>query len=162
MNNPSTPDQQSPIEGNAPHLWRLPVALAVVLLVVLGLRSYYADLGQTVQSLSTEKMPSTAAHSVEVVLQEADAAQSYQVGWTPGMNALEATQQLAKQDASLQLRIRGSGELILVTAIGKRENEGLTGLNWQYEVNGEYQNRGAAACPLSPGDRVLWKYAPYE
>ena len=41
-------------------------------------------------------------------------------------------------------------------------NEGADGLNWQFEVNGVYATRGAGATTLAPGDRVLWKLAPYE
>ncbi|MEO0531739.1 MAG: DUF4430 domain-containing protein, partial [Planctomycetota bacterium] len=63
-------------------------------------------------------------------------------------------------------RWRGEGEMALLESLGGVESAGAAGgpegLNWQFEVNGDYATRGAGVVRLESGDRVLWKLAPYE
>lgn len=58
----------------------------------------------------------------------------------------------------LKFAYRGSGETAFVTAIGGVENEGVSGKNWIYRVNGETGDRSAGVYQLDPGDRVLWSF----
>jgi hypothetical protein len=78
------------------------------------------------------------------------------IPWSEGLTVAEATTQ------AVATQWQGEGEMALLTSLEGRPNEGASGLNWQFEVNGEYATRGAGAVELRPGDSVLWKLAPYE
>jgi hypothetical protein len=79
-----------------------------------------------------------------------------QITWSEGLTVAEAT------TAAVDTEWQGEGEMALLTSLKGRPNEGASGLNWQFEVNGKYATRSAGAVELRPGDSVLWKLAPYE
>ena len=78
------------------------------------------------------------------------------IPWLEGLTVAEATAQ------ATDTQWQGEGEMAMLISLKGRPNEGVNGLNWQFEVNGEYATRSAGAVRLRPGDRVLWKLAPYE
>lgn len=84
-----------------------------------------------------------------------------EVAWTPGTTVAVATRRAA-DEPGWESEWRGEGQMAFLESLGGTPNEGADGLNWQFEVNGEYADQGAGAVTLAPGDRVLWKLAPYE
>ena len=83
------------------------------------------------------------------------------VAWIAGTTVFEATLRAA-DEPGWRSEWRGEGEMAFLESLGGVPNGGADGLNWQFEVNGEYAERGAGATTLAPGDRGLWKLAPYE
>lgn len=79
-----------------------------------------------------------------------------QIPWSAGLTVAEATTE------AVDTEWQGEGEMALLTSLKGRPNEGASGLNWQFEVNGKYATSSAGAVRLQPGDSVLWKLAPYE
>jgi hypothetical protein len=76
--------------------------------------------------------------------------------WTEGLTVADATRLVCST------RWQGEGVMALLVELDGVPNQGPDGLNWQFEVNGRYATEGAGAVVLRPGDRVLWKLAPYE
>lgn len=114
------------------------------------------------QSDALSDIPNGAV--VELTLRAPEFADRQQsVPWRPGQTVLAATKLAGKiEPAGWASRWRGGGAMAFLEELGGLENQGADGLNWQFEVNGEYATRGAGATELKQGDRVLWELAPYE
>lgn len=139
--------------------WRLILALATVLLLVVFLRFRAQETGQ----LDSGDLPLGTGAPV-VLEQRRPEKEPHQVELRhfPGMTVRTATLRAGAEQASWASDWRGEGEMALLEALGGVANQGGDGLNWQFEVNGVYADRGAGDFELAPGDRVLWKLAPYE
>ena len=57
---------------------------------------------------------------------------------------------------------KGSGESAFLTTIDGIENQGDTGHNWTYSVNGKHADRSFEIYKLEPGDQVLWTFGPQK
>lgn len=158
---PPAPVTTTPPHKTSPHpasVWRLVVALAAALVLVSLIR--WAPVGR-----SNPQGASQAGEKGFVTLEKQrpeKPAQSAQVAWSPGTTVLVATQLAGESDPAWDATWRGEGAMTLLISLGGDANEGADGLNWQFEVNGVYADRGAGAYELEAGDRVLWKLAPYE
>lgn len=84
------------------------------------------------------------------------------VPWHEGQTVIEATQLAGKQSVPWQNRWQNQGEMAFLLELGGRKNEGSEGLNWQFDLNGKYNQRGAGQTVLKPGDAILWQLAPYK
>lgn len=83
----------------------------------------------------------------------------------PGMTVLDAMASAARIDSRWRFEHVGQGEGAFLTALGGVANEGAGqggSRNWQYEVNNQRATVSFGAYELAAGDRVLWKFAPYE
>lgn len=134
-------------------------ALAAALLLVGLLR--WASLGPLNAPEGVAAGPRDGMVTLEKRLPDAP-AQSAQVAWSRATTVLEATRLAGEGDPAWASDWRGEGAMALLVTLGGEANQGADGLNWQFEVNGVYADRGAGAYELEPGDRVLWKLAPYE
>lgn len=145
--------------------WQLAACLLGVLLVVIGIN--YAA-GRRTTSVGSEATPTDgalatdAATGVTLVREEARDTATIIVVHRRDMTVLDAMTLAASADANWQFSYQGSGAAAFLTELGGRNNQGAAGLNWQYEVNGQRADVSFGICPLEPGDRVLWKFAPYE
>lgn len=140
--------------------WRLAAALVVALLAV-GLLRQWGTLDANGPASRVDPQREAALVILEQRLPEGP-AQSAQVAWSVGTTVLEATRRAGDENPAWAGEWRGEGAMALLVSLGGEANQGADGLNWQFEVNGVYADRGAGAYELSPGDRVLWKLAPYE
>jgi hypothetical protein len=78
------------------------------------------------------------------------------------LTVLNAMQLAASSDPAWQMTYEGSGAAAFLTQLGPQQNEGATGKNWQYEVNGQRADDSFGTHRVKRGDRVLWKFAPSE
>jgi hypothetical protein len=145
----TTPTNPEP--SNAP--WRLALAILAVLIGMLVYRVTIETSG-TMRAASPAE-PATAV--VHFTITRPDAPPVDLVApWSEGQTVADATRLAA------ETRWRGEGAMALLEEIDGVPNQGPDGLNWQFEVNGRYATKGAGAVRMAPGDRVLWKLAPYE
>lgn len=135
--------------------WRLVAAVAAVLVGLFAYRLLSPFPARQIPE-TLDLAAETAVVTLEVRQPEAESTE-VSVPWLKGLTVAQATQQ-----AGLRSVWRGSGEMAFLESLAGTENQGADGLNWQFEVNGDYADRGAGAVGLEPGDRVLWKLAPYE
>jgi hypothetical protein len=149
-------------DSTTPARFRLPLALAAVLGVVLLARGWSADPDG---SVTPGGVIESASRIVEIARQAPDEADvSASVPWRAGMTVQDATAaaDAAEPGGPWRSRWRGVGAGALLEELGGRPNEGPGRDNWQFTVDGEYGDRSAGATPLRPGQRVLWRLAPYE
>jgi hypothetical protein len=104
-----------------------------------------------------------AAKSVKLTIDYGDGVQKTfkAIDWKQGMTVFDALQAAAKHPRGIKVSHRGSGSLVLITAIDGQANEG-NGRNWIYEVNGKSGEVGAGAAELKAGDAVLWWFGEYQ
>ncbi|MGL4513160.1 MAG: hypothetical protein ACRCT8_08720 [Lacipirellulaceae bacterium] len=155
-------DSTPPTPARLP-LFRLPLALGAVLGVVLLARGWVAvPVGGGATSLGAGETGLRAVELARRAPGEADAHAA--VPWRAGMTVRDAVETAALDDprGPWRSRWRGVGSGALLEELGGRPNEGPGRDNWQFEVDGEYGVRSAAATTLRPGQRVLWRLAPYE
>ena len=146
-------ESESPAALGAKHLKQLILPLAIVLAGVVVFR-----MGRDPDPLDPAPgLPAPAAERVVVEAAQPDQEPvAVETAWRPGITVREAT------DAAFPAEWRGDGEMAFLESLLDTPNQGADGLNWQFEVNGEYAERGAGAVRLEARDRVLWKLAPYE
>lgn len=145
-------DPTEPATGTS---WRLVIAIATIL---VGLSLYRLLPTDTAGPVSESLGQDAETATVTVVVRQPDADTTRAtVPWLDGQTVAQAT-----QEAGLEAVWRGSGEMAFLESLAGVANQGGDGLNWQFEVNDDYADRGAGAVTLRPGDRVLWKLAPYE
>ena len=80
------------------------------------------------------------------------------LAWADDLTVLAAMQAAAQHAHKLQFTHRGKGETAYLTAIGGQENEGGSGSNWIFYVNGERADRSFGVKALAAGDTVLWSF----
>lgn len=147
------PPQPEPQERSVAR-WPLAAALLAVLLGV----ALFAPRGDTPTVTGGESTREASGERIYLTYRQPDAPdREAEVAWSEGQTVADAT-----RAASVPTAWRGEGEMAFLEAVDGLPNQGLEGLNWQFEVNGVYATTGAGATRLEPGDRVLWKLAPYE
>jgi hypothetical protein len=139
--------------------WRFIIALVVLLGLVLAQRRWLP--ADNVADNSTR--PSTR-ETVSLLIDRGDgaAAKTHDIGWCPGQTVLGVLEAYSAEHPDEPLSVVGSGASALVTAAAGRSNEGAGGLNWQFELNGQYGTKSAGVTPVQAGDRVLWKFALFQ
>ena len=68
----------------------------------------------------------------------------------------------AEQEGWIQVSSRGSGENSFLIGLDDIENEGATGDNWIYRLNGQVGKVGAGAQSVVPNDEINWTFGEYE
>lgn len=133
--------------------WRLSLAVTGFL---IGVLLYQYSRTPTQRPARTGPLPGQSG-TVTLLFRLPDAEPTEaQIPWSEGLTVAEATTE------AVDTEWQGEGEMALLTSLKGRPNEGASGLNWQFEVNGKYATSSAGAVELRPGDSVLWKLAPYE
>lgn len=134
--------------------WRLALAVAGVLLGLIVFR--LSPRGSSDRPAPQQPLPGQQGTVTLLIRRPEVEPTQVKVPWSAGITVAEATRR------GLTTEWQGEGEMAMLTSLSGLANQGADGLNWQFEVNGEYATRGAGAVRLRPGDRVLWKLAPYE
>lgn len=88
---------------------------------------------------------------------EGEGAEEISVVLYPEMTVLSATR-AAVDDWGGALVVHETGQNAFVVSLGGLENEGRTGRNWEYFVNGDRAVVSAGVRELAAGDRILWKF----
>ncbi|TWT88766.1 hypothetical protein Mal64_22540 [Pseudobythopirellula maris] len=146
--------------------WRLPAALLLVLLMVLLARAWAPALQSGVAT--PPALDPAAVVGVVTLAAEVDgeppAPLPPEVEASVGAEttALDALLAAGRESDAWRVEYRGEGAMAFVESIGGATNEGPDGRNWRFEVNGVEADRGAGATPVSPGDRVLWRFTQFQ
>ncbi len=165
MNTPSKP----PILTTDQRGLRFALALGIVLLIVLAFRYSGLDIASdTPQAIQPTGDVIGLETPIKFQMQREEGdqieplADPIQIDWQPEMTLLRATLEAGIQSEAWQSKWQGAGEMALLVELGGLANEGASGLNWQFDLNGEYGKQGAGQTVLKPGDSVLWRLAPYQ
>ena len=148
--------------------WKLPVLFALVLATIVVYR-ISVDRETRVEPAAAPPADSTTSaepsgQSVTLTIQFADASERQfdAVSWHDGMTVGDLMTAASQRPDGLRYALRGSGEMAFLTRIDDTENEGASGRNWTYTVNGARADRSFAVYRLAPGDHVLWTFAGSE
>jgi len=156
-----TPETSTPRAANG---WFVGLLL-VLLLAVVGWNYWSSDSQQTPATFPAT-LTDDAARAVSLTMErEGDATTPLMLLHHPGMTVLDAMASAATLDQQWRFERVGDGAGAFLTELGGVPNEGAgqdTSRNWQYEVNNQRATVSFGAYELTAGDRVLWKFAPYE
>ena len=143
--------------------WRLPMMLALLLLVILLVRSTGlqqnapTDHGQTA---ADDAAAAATGKTVTLAIEFADGTLRHDyIPWREGMTVENLLASASRLPKGVQFAQQGSGESALLTEINGTANEGGTGRNWTYSVNGQEADRSFAIYQLQPNDHVLWTFS---
>lgn len=78
------------------------------------------------------------------------------IPFTDDMTVFDALTAAAKHARPLRFKHSGSGEFAFLTEIDGQKNEGVSGKNWTYKVDGERAKVGMGSMKLKEGSHVLW------
>lgn len=78
------------------------------------------------------------------------------IPFTEGMTVFDALTAASKHARPLRFKHSGSGEFAFLTEIDGQKNEGVSGKNWTYKVDGERAKVGMGSMKLKEGSHVLW------
>lgn len=97
---------------------------------------------------------------VVVILRFGDGSERHytQIRWTDGLTALDALQRAADHPRGFPLQVRGKGKTAFVVSIDGLSNEGDSGKNWIFRVNGTVGEQSAGVVSVSAGGRVEWNF----
>jgi hypothetical protein len=106
------------------------------------------------------------ARTVELVVDYGDGAQKRFSGiaWKESMTVFDVLQAAKNRPHGISLTSRGSGETLIITKIDDLANQGggQSDNNWIFSVDGHQGDESSGVAKVKPGDRVLWKFGPYE
>ncbi len=83
------------------------------------------------------------------------------IPWKPKMTVFDVLQAAARHRRGIRVRHRGSGETTFVLEIDGLKNEGRSGRNWVYRVDGKLGDRSCGVYRVKAGQTVLWTFATY-
>jgi Domain of unknown function (DUF4430) len=106
------------------------------------------------------------AQAIELVIDYGDGSEKHFTGiaWKDSMTVFDVLRTAEKRPHGISVTSRGSGETLIVSKIDDLANQGggKTDKNWIFHVNGQMGDESAGIATVRPGDRVLWKFGPYE
>jgi len=134
----------------------LPRTRLVALLCVFCLSSAFAE--------DDTNKPEDKPETVSLVIDYNDGAQMVfpAIPWKEDCTVLNALEFATAHRRGITCKIRGKGATALLYRIDDLENQGGSGLNWIFKVNGKLGDRSFAITSLEPGDRILWKFDEYR
>ena len=106
-----------------------------------------------------------SSKTIQLIIDYGDGVQKRftSIAWSDSMTVLDALQSADEHPRGIELEIRGSGEVALVTRIDDLENgRSEPPAYWTYEVNEKKADRSAGAYELQAGDVVKWRYGVYN
>ena len=148
--------------------WKLPVLFALVLAAIVAYRTS-VDRETRVEPAAAPPADAPisadpSGQTVTLTVQFADGSERQfdAVPWHDGMTVADLMTAASQRPDGLRYVLRGSGEMAFLTKIDDIENEGASGRNWTYTINGTRADRSFAVYRLAPGDQVLWTFAESE
>ena len=136
------------------------LSLCALLLSVAMSAPIRGDEPESKKSIEAPRKSSTVA----LIVDYGDGAQTHfpEIPWKDGMTVNDVLEFAAKHRHGISFKARGKGATALLYRIDDLENEGGSGLNWIFRVNGKLGDRSFAITPLADGDRILWKFDEYR
>ncbi len=148
--------------------WIFPALLLVVLAVVFGAGQFgpgdthlTGTTEATTQWLPTE-VPQGKCVGLTIDFGNGVKKQFDALPWRQGMTVELLMQEASRWQPGIFYSQLGEGETGFIESIDGLKNQGFSGRNWKYEVNGKYAETSFCLHPLEPGDRLLWKFAGEE
>jgi hypothetical protein len=142
----------------------LPLLLAVVLIAVWLIRERGLRESAPTPESANKSMPAdrTTGHTVSLTIDFGDGrrTQFKPSPWREGITVQDVTRETPSD--SLRLETLGSGKSAFLASLDGIENEGASGRNWTYSVNGKMGDRSFAVYALQPGDQVLWTFGTQQ
>ena len=134
-----------------PHLRRSTLLLFLSLVVAVSTTTFADE-------------PPPPAKVVSLVIDYGDGVELRfpSVPWKDDMNVGDVMTFASQHARGIKFKSRGSGATALLYRIDDLENEGGSGLNWIFRVNGELGDRSYAITPIAANDRILWKFDEYR
>ncbi len=119
--------------------------------------------GTPVEQTSVEQTPVDPAVGVTLTVEiPRHPSEAIVVLHRSEMTVLDLLREAASQSVEWRFRYEGRDAGAFLTELAGQGNEGTKGRNWTYQVNGQGPADSFGLYELSPGDQVLWKFAPYE
>ena len=106
----------------------------------------------------------SAAEQCKVIIDYGDGSQKHftELLWRDGLTVLEATKLAEKHPRGITTKSRSSGSTAFLTQIDDVSNEGGSGRNWVFRVNGKLGDRSCGVYKVEAGGTVLWRFQTYE
>lgn len=136
------------------HREKLFVATMIALVLVFAGRSVAQDASIKPAAEAKTKVTRTVALTIEF---PGEVELHYKaIAFTEGMTVFDALSAAAKHARPLRFKHTGSGEFAFLTEIDGVKNEGASGKNWTYKVDGERAKVGMGSMKLKEGSHILW------
>jgi hypothetical protein len=130
------------------------VLLAMVLVGAMSALVVAQEAAPKADKPAAAKSKTTVALSIEF---PGDVEVQYKaIAYTEGMTVFDLLSTAAKHSRPLKFKHAGSGEFAFLTEIDGVKNEGASGKNWTYKVDGERAKVGMGSQKLKAGSQVLW------
>jgi Domain of unknown function (DUF4430) len=81
------------------------------------------------------------------------------IPFTDGMTVFDLMTAASKHSHALSFKHSGAGEFAFLHEIEGVKNEGASGKNWTYQVDGQRAKVGMGSMKLKVGNHVLWRFA---
>lgn len=155
----STDEVPRPATGG----WIFPALLAAVLVVsaVIALkgRPPGAPAPQGPHDTVTPSIPpqgETAA--LEIDFGNGVRKEFAALAWREGMTVADLLTVASEFRPGVNFTVEGSGGGGFLTSLDGVKNQGGSGRNWRYQVDGRHGEVSFSLQPLTPGARVLWEF----
>ena len=137
--------------------------LLAVLLVLAGFAKWNTNppvTGQLSPATPWTPAPQPTGETVSLEIDFGNGAKkSYaDLPWQPEMTVADALSAARDFQPGLQFEQIGTGESGFLNSLEGLTNEGASGRNWIYEVDGQHAHVGFCVEKLQSGSRVLWKF----
>jgi hypothetical protein len=147
--------------------WKLLVLFALVLAAIVAYRVFgtgETQVGGPGATRIESTPPSRTRETVSLTFRfsEGDERKIEPIAWHRGMTVDDLMTAASRVPGGIRYAMRGAGEMAFLTRIDNIVNEGASGRNWTYTVNGERADKSFAVYELEPGDHVLWTFAVGE
>jgi Domain of unknown function (DUF4430) len=113
-----------------------------------------------------EKLADPKPQTLELVIDYGDGSEKRFTGiaWKDSMTVFDVLRTAERRPHGISVSSRGSGETLIVSKIDDLANQGggKKDKNWIFHVNSHMGDESAGIATVRPGDRVLWKFGPYE
>jgi hypothetical protein len=114
--------------------------------------------GQDSSAKPPTEVKSTVSKTIALTIEfPGDVELNYKaISFTEGMTVFDALSAASKHSHALHFKHKGSGEFAFLTELDGVKNEGASGKNWTYKVDGQRAKVGMGSMKLKPGSHVLW------
>ncbi len=106
------------------------------------------------------------AKTVRLVIDYGDGVEKHftRIAWKPKMTVLDAVELASRVKHGIKVKYRGRGETAFLMKIDDLQNEGGSrdSRSWLFSVNGKPAMKSFGIYGLEQGDRIVWKFGPYE
>jgi len=157
----STDESGTPAPGNS---WLFPALLLVVAVGVaifaFASRPSGGDPNSAPPAESWTPAPAPTGETVSLVIDFGNGAKREfdALPWSPGMAVADVMEAARTFRPNIQYAQQGSGERGLLTALEGVSNEGGSGRNWRFLIDGKLGQMSFCLAEVEPGSSILWEF----